>query len=65
MNQCQPRTGSPRLATPTDLGANAAKDIAGAFNAFLADSVRTLSQDKEFPLARKRPAFPRLPLAAR
>ena len=29
------RTGSPRLATPTDLGANATKDIAGAINALL------------------------------
>ena len=29
MNQAKP---PPRLATPTDLGANAAKDIAGALN---------------------------------
>ena len=32
-----PRT-APRLATPTDLGANAAKDIAGALNGILADT---------------------------
>src|SRR5262245_27403739 len=29
---------APRLATPTDLGANATKDIAGALNALLADT---------------------------
>jgi hypothetical protein len=29
---------SPRLKTPTDLGANATKDLAGALNALLADN---------------------------
>src|SRR5262245_10611413 len=38
MNHATSRGTAPRLATPTDLGANAAKDIAGALNAILADS---------------------------
>ena len=40
MNTARPAAArsTPRLATPTDLGANAAKDIAGALNALLADS---------------------------
>src|SRR5262245_45531135 len=38
MNHATSRGTAPRLATPTDLGANAAKDIAGALNGILADS---------------------------
>jgi starvation-inducible DNA-binding protein len=38
----------PRLATPTDLGANATKDIAGALNAILADSFALYLKTKNF-----------------
>src|SRR4249920_79405 len=48
MNHATPRTGSPRLATPTDLGANAAKDIAAALNAVLADSFALYLKTKNF-----------------
>ena len=37
-----------RLTTPTDLGANAAKDIAGALNALLADSFALYLKTKNF-----------------
>jgi len=39
---------APRLATPTDLGANAAKDIAGALNAVLADTFALYLKTKNF-----------------
>jgi starvation-inducible DNA-binding protein len=39
---------SPRLQTPTDLGANAQKDIAGALNAILADSFALYLKTKNF-----------------
>ncbi len=39
---------NPRLATPTDLGANAAKDIAGALNALLADTFALYVKTKNF-----------------
>ena len=42
------RTGSPRLATPTDLGANATKDISGALNALLADTFALYLKTKNF-----------------
>ena len=42
------RNGSPRLQTPTDLGANAAKDIAGAINAILADTFALYLKTKNF-----------------
>src|SRR5207342_443469 len=45
MSQAKP---SPRLATPTDLGANAAKDIAGALNGILADSFALYLKTKNF-----------------
>jgi starvation-inducible DNA-binding protein len=45
MSQAKP---SPRLATPTDLGANAAKDIAGALNALLADTFALYLKTKNF-----------------
>src|SRR4249920_2292262 len=48
MNHATPRTGSPRLATPTDLGANAAKDIAAAINGVLADSFALYLKTKNF-----------------
>ena len=48
MNHATPRTSSPRLATPTDLGANAAKDIAGALNRILADSFALYLKTKNF-----------------
>ena len=38
----------PRLATPTDLGANATKDIAGALNALLADTFALYLKTKNF-----------------
>src|SRR6476469_307116 len=45
MSQAKP---SPRLATPTDLGANAAKDIAGALNLLLADTFALYLKTKNF-----------------
>jgi starvation-inducible DNA-binding protein len=42
------RNGSPRLQTPTDLGANASKDIAGAINALLADTFALYLKTKNF-----------------
>jgi starvation-inducible DNA-binding protein len=39
---------TPRLATPTDLGANATKDIAGALNALLADTFALYLKTKNF-----------------
>ena len=39
---------TPRLATPTDLGSNARKDIAGALNAILADSFALYLKTKNF-----------------
>ncbi len=39
---------SPRLKTPTDLGANATKDIAGAMNAILADTFALYMKTKNF-----------------
>jgi len=38
----------PPLATPTDLGANTAKDIAGALNALLADTFALYLKTKNF-----------------
>ncbi|MGH7094170.1 MAG: Dps family protein [Stellaceae bacterium] len=46
MNAAKP--GTPRLATPTDLGANATKDIAGAINALLADTFALYLKTKNF-----------------
>ncbi len=48
MNHATPRTSSPRLATPTDLGANAAKDIAAAINGVLADIFALYLKTKNF-----------------
>ncbi|MGA2895642.1 MAG: DNA starvation/stationary phase protection protein, partial [Xanthobacteraceae bacterium] len=42
------RNGTPRLQTPTDLGANATKDIAGAINALLADTFALYLKTKNF-----------------
>ena len=42
------RNGAPRLQTPTDLGANASKDIAGAMNAILADTFVLYMKTKNF-----------------
>ena len=39
---------TPRLATPTDLGSNASKDIAGALNAILADTFALYMKTKNF-----------------
>ena len=50
MNTAKPATerSTPRLATPTDLGVNAAKDIAGALNALLADNFALYMKTKNF-----------------
>src|SRR5262249_29082569 len=50
MNTAKPATSriAPRLATPTDLGANATKDIAGALNALLADTFALYLKTKNF-----------------
>jgi len=45
MNNAQP---GPRLKTPTDLGSNAAKDIAAALNALLADTFALYMKTKNF-----------------
>ena len=37
-----------RLATPTDLGANATKDISGALNALVADTFALYLKTKNF-----------------
>src|SRR6188474_1693295 len=42
------RTRQPRLATPSDLGANAIKDLTGALNALLADSFALYLKTKNF-----------------
>ncbi len=41
-------TTQPRMRTPTDLGANAAKDIAAAINALLADTFALYLKTKNF-----------------
>ena len=49
MNHAKPGSHTaPRLATPTDLGANAAKDITGALNALLADTFALYMKTKNF-----------------
>src|SRR6187455_1560854 len=48
MNNATSRGTAPRLKTPTDLGANAAKDIAGALNGVLADSFALYLKTKNF-----------------
>ena len=48
MNHVAKSATKPRLATPTDLGANAAKDIAGALNALLADTFALYLKTKNF-----------------
>ena len=42
------QNGAPRLRTPTDLGSNATKDIAGALNALLADTFALYLKTKNF-----------------
>ena len=42
------RNGAPRLQTPTDLGANATKDLSGALNALLADIFALYMKTKNF-----------------
>jgi starvation-inducible DNA-binding protein len=48
MHHATSRGTAPRLATPTDLGANAAKDIAGAINGILADTFALYLKTKNF-----------------
>jgi starvation-inducible DNA-binding protein len=48
MNHATSPDTAPRLATPTDLGANAAKDIAGALNGILADTFALYLKTKNF-----------------
>jgi starvation-inducible DNA-binding protein len=42
------RTAKPRLQTPTDLGANATKDITASLNALLADTFALYMKTKNF-----------------
>ncbi len=42
------KSTTPRLQTPTDLGSNATKDIAGAMNAILADTFALYMKTKNF-----------------
>lgn len=46
MNNAKPAT--PRLKTPTDLGANATKDLSAALNAVLADAFALYMKTKNF-----------------
>ena len=55
MNNAKPTA---RLTTPTDLGANAQKDITGALNALLADTFALYLKTKNFHW--QRAAFSRL-----
>jgi starvation-inducible DNA-binding protein len=47
-NVTKPASAGARLKTPTDLGANATKDIAGALNALLADTFALYLKTKNF-----------------
>ena len=47
----------PALATPTDLGANAARDIAAALNGLLADVFALYLKTKNFHWHMSRPHF--------
>ena len=51
------------LITPTDLNAEATRNISAALNAILAGRVRALPEDQKLPLAHERTALPRLPSA--
>jgi starvation-inducible DNA-binding protein len=42
------KSATPRLQTPTDLGANATKDLSGALNALLADTFALYLKTKNF-----------------
>jgi starvation-inducible DNA-binding protein len=42
------KSSTPRLQTPTDLGANATKDLSGALNALLADTFALYLKTKNF-----------------
>src|SRR5580700_5838291 len=55
----------PALATPTDLGANATRDIAAALNGLLADVFALYLKTKNFHWHMSGPRFSRLPLDAR
>jgi starvation-inducible DNA-binding protein len=48
MSASSTKAKTPRLDTPTDLGANASKDIAGALNAVLADTFALYLKTKNF-----------------
>jgi len=47
-NVTKPASAGARLKTPTDLGANAVKDIAGAINALVADTFALYLKTKNF-----------------
>ena len=55
----------PALATPTDLGANATRDIAAALNGLLADVFAIYPKTKNFHWHMSGSHFSRLPLDAR
>jgi starvation-inducible DNA-binding protein len=46
------------LVTPSDLGANATKDLSGSLTTLLADMLALYVKDKELPLAHVRFALP-------
>jgi len=48
MNNAKPASAGARLKTPTDLGANATRDIAGAINALVADVFALYLKTKNF-----------------
>ncbi|MCC6947090.1 MAG: DNA starvation/stationary phase protection protein [Bradyrhizobiaceae bacterium] len=48
MSSAKPETKTPRLATPTNLGENAVRDLTGAINALLADTFALYIKTKNF-----------------
>jgi starvation-inducible DNA-binding protein len=59
MSTALERRNSP-LATPSDLGANAVRDVSGALTILLADVFSLYPQDQKLSLAYVGPALPRL-----
>lgn len=57
-----PARGTPRLATPSDLGANPAKDFAGTLNTLLADIFALYLKMKSFHWHMSGPHFCEYPL---
>ena len=65
VRKLEPHTAPAPLDTPTDLSARRRARSFGGAQCAAGRHVCALPQDQEFPLARQRPAFPRLPSPAR